>query len=112
MRTPSLDMPIQHILRVDLEPSGILDRAALTVMQTLVAVDGRVSLCEEFGGGRVLGLAATPDGADERFEREGHLLLYWHAREGRGREGRCGSWDGSVKLMGGGGEGCGGHDGS
>lgn len=90
MRAPALDVPVQQVLLVDLEAARVPHRAAVAVVQALVAVARRVRLGEQLRDprGRAGAGAGRPPAQHrrhERLERDGHLLLHGHAlRRGGG----------------------------
>lgn len=61
MRTPPLDLPVQHILLINLESPRIPYRTAITVVQALLPVLLRVRLFKQLVVGRRGCLAAPQD---------------------------------------------------
>lgn len=73
---PPLDEPVQLVILVDLEPLGVLHRAAVAVAVAVLAVDGLVDDREQVLQRRLAARVADGErlgAVDERFERRCHL---------------------------------------
>ena len=77
MGAPALHEAVKVVVLFDLEPLGVLDRAAVAVVVAILAVDGRVDGREQVLQRRLAAGIANRErlgAVDERFERGRHCL--------------------------------------